>query len=246
DLGRSLFADRTVVLSAHTEARLREAGCRGLVRIPPSVPALPPMDARARGAARERFGLPREAPVVAYPGDLEFGGGAERMIEALGELPAEAILVMACRRKTDAAAAVEARLRARGEALAPGRVRWVGETDGIHALLGAADVVALPSDDLWAKMDHPLVLLEAMSLERPVVVAAGTPAAELAEGGAARAVEPDAGAVAEAVGALLEDAEAARALGERGRARVLAVHAPARVAAAYERVYDGLLERTER
>ena len=127
-----------------------------------------------------------------------------------------------------------------------GRVRWVGETDGIHALLGAADVVALPSDDLWAKMDHPLVLLEAMSLERPVVVAAGTPAAELAEGGAARAVEPDAGAVAEAVGALLEDAEAARALGERGRARVLAVHAPARVAAAYERVYDGLLERTER
>ncbi len=118
-----------------------------------------------------------------------------------------------------------------------------GETRAIHALLAAADVVALPSTDLYAKMDHPLVLLEAMSLARPVVVARDTPAAELADDEAAVAVDASPDALAAALDRLLDDAAQCAALGVRARAAVEARHAPAPMAAAYESLYDALLAR---
>jgi len=240
-----LFATCTVVLSRHTEARLLASGVEParLRRISPAIPPLEAPSPEARREARRALGLPENAPIVLYPGDLEFGRGAPLTMEAFAaDAPAEALLVMACRAKTPAAREREAELRARAAALGiASRMRWIGETPRIHALLGAADLVLLPSETLYAKMDHPLVLLEAMCLERACVVATGTPAAELGEGGGAEAVE----AVPEAVGAalrrLLGDDVARAELGRRGRARVLDEHDPARMVRSYETLYDELL-----
>lgn len=245
DIRSLLFADVTVVLSRHTERRLVDAGvpAERLRRIPPAIPPLEVPTEQAREEARRAFGLPASAPLVVYAGDLEFGGGAATSIEALAHIPrSDAHLAVACRVKTEAARAEERRLRelvtSRG---LHSRVSWVGETPRIHDLLAAADVVVLPSESLYAKMDHPLVLLEAMSMERPVVVARGTAAEELAEHGGATAVEPSADAVASSVGALLDDADARRALGRRAREHVLAHHDRGAMARAYETVYDALL-----
>jgi len=187
DVTRVLFADCTVVLSAHTEARLVAAGVPAgrLRRIGPAIEPLAPLGAEARTEAREHFGLPLTAPVVVYPGDLEFGDGAQRVVRALAATSRDdVVLAIAARKKTAAADEAEGALRelVRRSGLEE-RTVWIGETRRIHDLLGAADLVALPSDDLYAKMDYPLVLLEAMSLERAVVVAEGTAAAELAAGG---------------------------------------------------------------
>ncbi len=238
DLRRVLFADVNVVLSAHTEARLRDAGIDAR-RIPPAIPllAVPTEDQRRR--ERSAMGLP-SGPLVVYPGDLEFGGGGRRVLEAVVSLP-EVHLVMACRAKTPRAAAVEAELRTWSDRRLGGRVTWVGETPRIHALLGAADVVALPSETLYAKMDYPLVLLEAMSMARPVIVAEGTPAEELATGEAAFATPPEVEAVRAALRALVDDAALAARVGQAGRARVLREHDPRQMARAYEEVYDSLL-----
>jgi glycosyltransferase involved in cell wall biosynthesis len=89
-------------------------------------------------------------------------------------------------------------------------------------------------------MDYPLVLLEAMALARPVVVATGTPAAELADGGAARAVAPETDALAEALSMLLFDAAQREALGAQARETALAEYDRARMARAYEALYDAL------
>ncbi|MEM1418973.1 MAG: glycosyltransferase, partial [Myxococcota bacterium] len=188
-----LFGDRIVVLSARVERRLLDAGVAPsrLRRIPPPVPDLATPTEAQRLAARGRFQLPSAAPLVVYPGDLEFGRGAYLVLEAFARLHTEgAQLVMACRAKTARAREAERELRTKATELAPGRVHWVGETPAIHALLGAADVVALPTDTLYAKMDYPLAVLEAMRMSRAVVVAAHTAAAELAGPlGAAPAVE---------------------------------------------------------
>ncbi|MCB9591507.1 MAG: glycosyltransferase family 4 protein [Sandaracinaceae bacterium] len=233
---RLLFADRTVVLSKATEAALRDAGAP-VHRIPPCAPDLSVPSAAERREARAALGLPLDAPLVVYPGDLEHGEGATRMLAALANLDDDARLVMACRAKSAAAAAEERRLRARTDP----RVHWLGETPHILQLLGAADVVALPSSDLYAKVDLPLVLLEAMRLGRPVLVADDAPARELAEGGGALAVPPHAEAIGSAIADLLADDAAREALGGRARAVTLERYDAAAMAGAYERLYDELL-----
>jgi glycosyltransferase involved in cell wall biosynthesis len=246
DLRALLFAERTVVLSRHTEQLVLEAGLprTAVRRIAPAVGALAPLPAEDARRVRVELGLPLDRPLVVYPGDLEFSSGAERTLRAHAALPAElgAWLAIACRAKTPHARVEEQRLRALARELGVERsVTFLGETRRIHGLLAAADVVALPAETLYAKMDLPLVLIEAMLLGRPVVVAEGTPAAELCEGEAALSV----GADPEALPALLarvlgDDAERAR-LGERARQAARSRYDPAAVASAYKDLYDELL-----
>ncbi len=244
DLGRVLFGDRIVVLSRHTEARFLAAGVarERLVRIPPCAPPLePPTDAE-RLATRRELGLDPERPLLLYPGDLEFGDAAQLMLEAHARLDEDIVLALACRAKTPAAKQLARALAERARELGTdSRVRFLGEVPRILALLGAADVVALPSSAAYAKMDYPLVLLEAMALERPVVVAEGTPAAELAEGGGARAVPAAPGELARALGGLLADGAERRRLGEAAGALTRSEYTRARMAGAYEVLYDELL-----
>ncbi|MEM9862140.1 MAG: glycosyltransferase family 4 protein [Myxococcota bacterium] len=223
----SFFATRTVVLSQRTERLLQSWG-QPCVRIPPALtPPAAPTEAE-RKSAREAFGLTSGRPIVVYAGDLEFGGGAETVVRAFQD---DVQLVMACRRKTAQADAEAARLKA----LAHPSARWVGETPSIHALLGAADAVVLPATTTYAKMDYPLVLLEAMAMKRPTVVTAGTAAEELTDGGAI-ASAPGPGALREATRRALQDGPR-----ESFRAYVCERFSPTAVAAAYEALYDELL-----
>ena len=89
----------------------------------------------------------------------------------------DAFLAIACRAKTPAARDADAHLREEVDRRGlRADVAFVGETARILDLLATADVVLLPSETLYAKMDLPLVLLEAMALGRAVIVASGTPA----------------------------------------------------------------------
>ncbi len=244
DLNRVLFADRNVVLSRHTHERFLMEGfpSERLRRIPPAIDAIAPLGSLERRQARVALGLSPDSCVITYPGDLEFGGGAARILEAFGDIARSGLqLAMACRVKTPAAREVEAELRARCAAMGLGAsVRWIGETPHIHALLGASDVVALPSTSLYAKMDYPLVLLEAMSMERAVIVASGTAAEELSEGEGARAVEPSREALGDALRELVEGDQGRRTLGRTAREVVLKRYTRATMAAAYESLYDEL------
>jgi phosphatidylinositol alpha-1,6-mannosyltransferase len=240
ELRAVLFADVNVVLSRHTEARMRDGGLE-VRRIAPGIEPLPAPTEEARRAARRDLGLPEDGPLLVYPGDLEFGRGASVVLDAFAELDGDEHLVMACRNKTAAAREVEGRLHAGAATRGlDRRVSWIGETARIHALLAAADVVLLPSESLYAKMDYPLVLLEAMSLGRPVVVARATPAAELGEHGAV-VVDPTPDAVAAAVKRLLDDTALRSRLGEEGRRAVETTFHRRTMAAAYESLYDELV-----
>jgi glycosyltransferase involved in cell wall biosynthesis len=246
-LGRALFADVHVVLSKHTEARFLAAGISAdrVRRIPAFIEPLVP-SGLDRSETRRGLGLPVIGPLVTFPGDLEHGGGAEVLLRALQLLRREELfLAIAHRPKTAHAERLEADLRAQAAALGvTERVRFVGETPQIHALLEASDVIALPSASLYGKTDQPLVLLEAMSLGRPVVVAEGSAAEELAEGGGALAVTPAAEALADALRRLLSDAGARETLGVRARRAVAERFSVEAGVAAYEALYDELLGTT--
>lgn len=244
DIDRVLFGDRVVVLSEHTERRFLAAGIARdrVVRIPPAAPPLEPLDADASRAARGEFGLPPEAPLVLYPGDLEFGSGARFVLEAHAALPKDTALVLACRTKTSRALEIADSLRQRAAALGTAaRVTFLGETPNILKLVGCADVVALPSEVAYAKMDYPLVLLEAMALGRPIVVCEGTPAAELARHEGAIATPASPAAVAEALAGLLSDTARRQGLGAAARRAALTHYGRTGMARAYETLYAALL-----
>lgn len=239
-----LFADLTVALSRFTHERfVAEGVSEASIRlIPPSVPPLSEPTPSRRTALRLKHALPADAPIWIYPGDLEFGNGAEVAIRGFAAWNRrEAVLLMACRRKTARADQTRRRLLALCKQWGiETRVRWLGDTPSIHELLALSDFVVMVNDTAYAKMDYPLVALEAMCMARPLLVGSGSPSAELAEDGAAVAVDADGEALAAVIENLSADRKVRAELGSRARALATSRFSPAEVAGAYERLYEEL------
>jgi len=244
DVTKLLFADATVALSRFAYERFVEEGVsgRGLRVIPPSVPPLAAPTSLERKALRNKHALPETATIWIYPGDLEFGGGAEIALHGFAAWNrSDSMLLMACRRKTQQADEALSRLRAKTKQWGlDAQVLWLGETQHIHELLALSDFVVMVNPVAYAKMDYPLVALESMCLTRPVLVAKGTPSAELAEDGGAVAVETSGEALAAAIESLSGDRAAIGVVGRKARALATSKFSPQTVAEAYEVLYEDL------
>ena len=231
------FGDRIVALSEHTRGMLLRAGVAdGIVRvIPPCVAE--PRATRSAEEVRERLDL-GPGPLVVYPGDLHVSSGAATVAlaapEVLCAVPG-ARFVFACRRK-GRDASYEAGLHEALRGLEP-FVRVLGEVDDMHALLAAADVIAFPVDDLYGKIDLPIVLLESMALRKPLVLASGGPLDELP----GRFVSPrDHAELARELVELCRDGRARDELGALGRSAWSKRHTPEVVGAQHDALYAEL------
>lgn len=185
---RLLFGNVIVAQSRWTKSRIVEAWDAENVPVArrarleviwPSVPELSPRAPELVAAARRDLGIAADAPLFVYPGDLETGGGAERLAELVEPLARElpgAVLVFAYREKTERTAAVAERLKAR---LAGSAARLTSSLPDVLALIAGATAVLFPVDDLWGKVDLPIVLLESMKLGVPVIALDHGPLAEL-------------------------------------------------------------------
>lgn len=168
-----------------------------------------------RAAARTRLGLDPSAPVAVMVGVMRPGKGHDVLFAALPELLAQhpgTVVLLA----GDGPELVHFRAAAVrfGDA-----VRILGARDDIPDLLAAADALVLPS---WSEA-LPTVLLEAGAAGLPVVATDVGGCLEIVQHCETGFLIPkgDAGALADRLGLLLSDLDAARRMGERGRARVL-------------------------
>jgi len=230
---RVLFSARTVALSCATARRLTPARGAAPRVIPPGLAELEPVPAGRAAAARTWLGL--DGGFVLYPGDYDFSGGYELLLEAWAGAPDLPVLVLAGRDKTKAAAGARDALERRAASLGlTGRVRFAGTVEDMPGLVAASSGVLFPARSLYAKSDIPIVLLEAWRSSRPVWVSELPPLAELVAGICdAVPAEPAAWAAA----ARRVAAEGA-ALGEAGRARLLARYTARAMRAAYDALYD--------
>lgn len=246
DFGRAkelLFGDRVVVQSEWTRRNLQQhLPALDLRVILPSAPEVEAPAEAAMDALREKLRIPRGAPVVVYPGDLEFSRGSQHfatLIESLGPERRDTVFVYACRAKTEAAGAVALALEQR---LAKHDVRFAGELDSLLPLLALARLVVFPTDSAFGKVDIPIALLEAMRLGVPVVSFDFGPLVELE--GTVQVPLADTGALTEATRALLDhDAEHERVSAAQ-RAFLSNRLDPRRAADAYEQLYLDVLNRT--
>lgn len=215
--------ERVIVLSQYSARKFMGFGQDRIRHLPPGIPILPPISAKRRRERRRELGL-AGGPVVLYPGDYEFSQAAWTMLEAfrpiLGQNPG-ATLIYACRIKQPPSKVIERQLRMQAHRMGLLKnIIFLNEIDHMRELLAAADLVAFPVDSLRAKMDAPLVLLEALAEEVPVVVGDIAPLRELVdeEGRIGCRVPPgDPKALAAAINKLLADKKRLRAMGRLGR-----------------------------
>jgi glycosyltransferase involved in cell wall biosynthesis len=249
-LSRLLFGDAIVVQSRATESSLiaaaREEGFSlpPISVVPPPVPSLLPPEAAAIGAARAELGVPPGTRLLLYPGDLEVSSGAEvtqALVDPLLERFPDVMVVFAYRNKTPAAAGRAAHLR---HALSGKRVIVSDRVSNMHALLAASEIVIFPVDDLWGKVDQPIVLLEALALGVPCVVLDQGPLKDIT--GALKVATIDVAEWLTAISALLGDVELRARHVSAGRAAASAVYASGVVARAYEAIYLDVLKRHTR
>jgi glycosyltransferase involved in cell wall biosynthesis len=248
-LADGIFADRVIVWSRYAAARVSEIVLsRGLdskvIHVPPGIEPLEPIVGDARKHLRTTFGLPPDAKIVLYAGDLEFSSGAVVTAEAARILKdrMRVVFVFACRPKTPASKKVLAEIEASlsSEVLA-GRVRFMGQVSNFRDLVRCADVQVLPVETTYAKTDIPLVILEGLSAGIPAVVGTGTPMDELVDAGAAIGVVPRSPeALADCLSNLLMSGGSARVLAETGRRYVLANHSAEVMARAHAGIYQEL------
>ncbi|HYQ46052.1 MAG TPA: glycosyltransferase [Polyangiaceae bacterium] len=238
------FGDVLVAQSAWTksaiEASYEGSGLRAprIEVIPPPVPDVTPPSAAQLARVRRELMLAPEQRYVLYPGDLETSSGAEATA-ALAQRAAVAlpdvVTVFAYRRKSARAAEVATRLAAR---LPATHTRFVENAPDILALVAGAAAVVFPVDDLWGKVDLPIVLLEAMALGVPVLVLDQGPLQDLNGVIPVSGLDPSPW-LAE-LQSLLAQPERCAAIAANQRAALVRSHAATVVARAYEDLYLAL------
>ncbi|MBM4425337.1 MAG: glycosyltransferase family 4 protein [Chloroflexi bacterium] len=236
----SLPAKRVVAISDSLAAFTRDVEKVPAAKIIRIHYGLDPAEVMAKarpGALRAELGIAPNAPLIGAVGRLSEQKGIPFLIEAF-------VRVRDSFPSARLAIAGDGPLRAELEAQAAplgGAVRFLGWRNDTPTVMADLDVLCVPS--LWEGFG--LVTLEAMALSKPIVASRVSALPEIVSDGDTGLLVPsgDPAALAEALIALLADPARARAMGERGRARLEKEFTVRRMAEQHVAVYSAVGER---
>jgi phosphatidyl-myo-inositol dimannoside synthase len=194
--------------------------------VPPGVDAarFRPVGDEARAAARRRFGLDPDAPLVLGVSRLVPRKGFDVLLDAVSQLAPVQVAIAGAGRD-------RARLERKARQLG-GRAVVLGPVTGddLPALYGCADVFAMLCRDRWGGLEAEgfgIVFLEAAACGIPAVAGrSGGSHEAVVDGETGFVVEPrDVAAVRDAIARLVDDPELRRGLGDAARDRARAAFA---------------------
>jgi len=215
------------------ELELDTATAARLVVVPNGVLLPAELSPAVQAAVRRRYGLPMDVPLVLAAGRLteqkNFGALVEAAARLRPRFPTARFLIAG---EGEQRASLQARI---GELGLSGQMHLAGNVTDLVDLMRAADLFVLPS--LWEGL--PLVLLEAMAARLAVVATRIRGVAEVVRDGEnGRLVPPgDVAALSEAIGDLLDHAEARSSLARSARETIAASYSFERVAAQLGDIY---------
>ena len=205
---------------------------------------LPAWDPRVDGGpVRQALGIRTDAPVIACAARLFRGKGQDELIRALPavcqEFPDVRVLIVGSDDRQAMRTSFTAELRVLAANLGVSdNVIFTGQRADMPAVMAAADVFALPSDE----EPFGLVFIEAMAMKKPVVALDNGGAPEIIEHGKSGFLSRpgDHAALAAILRLLLRDPALRVRLGEYGRRQVERRFTAERMAADTARVYASL------
>jgi glycosyltransferase involved in cell wall biosynthesis len=227
-------ADALPCVSAATAAQFDRGPVRvlhdGLGVVPERAP---------RAASREALDVPQDAFAVALLGRISQWKGQDLLIRAIADLPGAVALLAGAPWQGEQR--IERELRELAGSLdVLDRVRFLGFRDDVSTVLGACDVVAVPSTQ---PDPFPNSALEASAAGCCVVAASygGLPEIVVPERTGVLVAPGDPAALAVALAELREQPERAAALGAAARQRVLSQFGAERLLQQVQALYDELL-----
>lgn len=241
---RLLFGEIVVVQSAWTKTRFLEAyRARDLtppdmVEIPPPCPDVATPDPSQVENTRFELGVEPNDPLFVYPGDIEVSGAVSFLMIWASQLRQHiprAKLVIAYRNKSPGTHAAAESFKKQVD---PDVVLFREDVKDILSLLRAAQAVLFPVDDLYGKVDLPIVLLEAMKLGTPVLALDRGPLQSLK---GAWLLEPNHAAWLHAASAIVYDPAIRDQLRAKAEHAMLESYDARVVTRLYEEVYCRLL-----
>lgn len=189
-----IFGDRVVVLSDYNKQKLEEAGVNNVVRIYPGLD-LKEVDNFSPSALEFRVKNDLLTNyLILYPGDYEFSGANKAVLEAVPPVVSkfpDAKFIFACRAKTEESKKIEAELKDYAIDLGIEKyVMFLGTADDMLEVMRSIDICIFPVKSLYAKMDIPLVLLEAMAYAKPIIISDIEPLNEIMKAEAGYKITP--------------------------------------------------------
>lgn len=207
--------------------------------IPNGIPTdeyAPNPDTRARW--RQAHGIEPRATVVTHIGRFAVQKNHALLVEAFAQVRADAPLYLLLVGGGELENAVREQVAGLG---LQGRVRFLGVRADVADILRASDVFVLSS----RVEGNPLSVMEAMAAGLPVVSTAVGGVPELVREGVTGLLVPseDAGALAQAMQALVDDPVRRQAMGEAARRHAVAHFDIRHTVRGYEQLYESLLRR---
>lgn len=240
------FGDAVVVQSDYSLHRFHRQGVRNVERIYPGIDTdtfKPGIDTTA---LKLKLNITDGQKVVLYAGNYYLGCNHEltEIILRLTRKDRNLKFIMACRIGVPQDINDRARLQTvlQKEGVAD-QVIFLQHVESMAQIHEIADINIFPARSMQGKADIPLVLLESLAMETPVIITDIPPLNEIMKDNIGLQVRPgDAVKLADAIQELLDNDSLRREMGKRGRQMVIREFSLQSYLAQYRALYQKLTE----
>lgn len=241
------FGDAIVVQSDHSLQNMAKNGVHNAQRIYLAVDTdtvKPGIDIKA---TRNRLNIGPSQRVIIYAGNYYLGCNDDliKTIVTLCKKDKTITFILACRianPEEDLPERDRVEKALREEQLA-GQIIFLEQVESMLQLLALADIHIFPARKMFSKADIPLVLLESLALEIPVIITDIPPLNEIMKDDVGELVPVgDAGRLVDAIAKLLDNSLLRQEKGKRGRQMVLRDFSLKNYISQYKTLYQKLLQ----
>jgi glycosyltransferase involved in cell wall biosynthesis len=241
---RLYFADYLIVMSDHTQKRLRAVGIDDVRRINAGIDIQQFSPREKNVSPFNKYGIRADYPVILFCGEYSRLGSIDLILKALPNVvhacPGVQV-VFACRLKNSKDVKKEKQVKTAVDRMGLNKnVHFLNTVQDMVQLLSACTVFLLPVTHMNGKFDTPMVVLEAMAMEKPVIITDIPPLNEVFKDDIGFLVpQDDEEALAKAiVDSLSADPQQRKRWGQNARRIVCEYYNIDRIALEYEKLYD--------
>lgn len=240
-----LFADKIVVLSDWTKARVLELGYENVVKISPGID-LEKFSKNKISSIRERLGISENEFIVLFPCEYDTQRGTRTVLRIikrlLNDFPKVRIIFAGRIRGRKDIKEKKFLVNIINHTGFKDRVIFLERIDFMPELINSSDIVIFPILAHSVKMEIPMVLLESLALEKPIIISDMPPLNEIFSGNKAGIkIKPgDDESLLSGIIELIKYNKLKKKLGKEGRLLVEKKYNIQNTAKEYERLYKEL------